>query len=62
MNVWVILFISIISIVIFLFLSFFLIKLFFYFRYKNFSNKIEDFLKSEPYIDTLTTLRSVDIT
>lgn len=62
MNVWVILFISIISIVIFLFLSFFLIKLFFYFKYKNFSNKIEDFLKSEPYIDTLTTLRSVDIT
>ena len=62
MNVWVILSISIISIVIFLFLSFFLIKLFFYFRYKNFSNKIEDFLKSEPYIDTLTTLRSVDIT
>lgn len=62
MNVWVILSISIISIVIFLFLSFFLIKLFFYFKYKNFSNKIEDFLKSEPYIDTLTTLRSVDIT
>ena len=62
MNVWVILFISIISIVVFLFLAFFLIKLFFYFKYKNFSNKIEDFLKSEPYIDTLTTLRSVDIT
>ena len=62
MNVWIILFISIISIVVFLFLAFFLIKLFFYFKYKNFSNKIEDFLKSEPYIDTLTTLRSVDIT
>lgn len=62
MNVWIILFISIISIIVFLFLAFFLIKLFFYFKYKNFSNKIEDFLKSEPYIDTLTTLRSVDIT
>ena len=62
MNVWIILFISIISIVVFLFLAFFLIKLFFYFKYKNFSNKIEDVLKSEPYIDTLTTLRSVDIT